>query len=207
MQCFIVGVSAPSGGGKTTVVQRLQQQHPNSIALYFDEYDSIPEGANIHPQSLQQWVKDGGDYNAWQMPGLLRDLQRVKQGQTLQSQCDGTLITAQPLVFLDIAFGRAHAALRPYLDFMVYIDTPLDVAMARRIRRDGLEKNQYSAEEALQNIQAMTAAYLDWAREAYLALDRQVKPQCDLVLDGCQSVDSLAQHVLAAIKERLPQPW
>jgi hypothetical protein len=45
----------------------------------------------------------------------------------------------------------------------------------------------------------MTANYLTWAREAYLDQERQVKPFCDLVVDGCLPVDELAQQILAAI--------
>jgi uridine kinase len=204
MQCFIVGVSSPSGGGKTTVIQQLTAVEPNTVALYFDEYDNRAVGANVHPQDLQQWLTDGADYNAWQTPGLLQDLKQLKQGQPIISPVDGTPIAPQPLVFLDAALGRANAALRPYLDFMVYIDTPLDIAMARRLQRDYFGNNQCSMQAALQEIHAMTTAYLAWARAAYLALDRQVKPQCDLVLDGCLPIDVLAGQILAAVQDRFP---
>jgi hypothetical protein len=33
----------------------------------------------------------------------------------------------------------------------------------------------------------------------YLDQDRQVKPRCDLVVDGCLPVDALAQQILAAL--------
>jgi hypothetical protein len=33
----------------------------------------------------------------------------------------------------------------------------------------------------------------------YLDQDRQVKPLCNLVLDGCLPVDVLAQQILAAL--------
>jgi thymidylate kinase len=82
---------------------------------------------------------------------------------------------------------------------MVYIDTPLDVAMARRIQRDYFGDNPLDAQSTLDAINAMTANYLTWAREAYLDQARQVKPLCDLVVDGCLPVDELAQQILAAI--------
>lgn len=74
--------------------------------------------------------------------------------------------------------------------------------MARRIQQDYFDNNQCNAQEALQALQAMTTTYLDWAREAYLELDRQVKPQSDLVVDGRLPVDTLAPLILAAIEER-----
>lgn len=204
MQGFVVGLSSPSGGGKTTIVQRLAAAAPNAVALYFDAYDALTEGANIHPPDLQQWLAADADYNAWQMPRLLQDVKQLKQGQPISSPVDGTPILPQPLLLLDVAFGRAHAGLRPYLDFMVYIDTPLDIALARRLQRDYLDRNWVEPQTALAELRAMTTAYLTWARAAYVALERQVKPQCDLVVDGCLAVDLLVAQILAAIKMRWP---
>ncbi|MEM7127198.1 MAG: hypothetical protein AAF702_12775 [Chloroflexota bacterium] len=203
--CFITCLSAPSGGGKTVVVQKLAQMASTSIALYFDEYDDLAEGANVHPESLRQRILDGADYNAWQMPGLIRDLERLRQGQAIQSVANGNILAPQPLVFLDAAIGRANDRLRPYIDLMVYIDTPLDIAMARRIQRDYFGRKQdevkrMDAGETLAQIDGMTTAYLDWAREAYLALANQVKPLSDLIIDGSLPVVEVAQQVITHLK-------
>ncbi|MEZ4869602.1 MAG: hypothetical protein R3C14_50220 [Caldilineaceae bacterium] len=200
--CFITCISSPSGGGKTAVVQRLAQMNLNAVALYFDEYDDIAGGANVHPPSLRQRVLDGLDYNAWQMPGLLRDLACLRQGQVIYAPTDGKVIAPQPLVFLDVAMGRAHTALRPYIDLMVFIDTPLDIAMARRIQRDYFGSNQGDPQATLHQIDAMTMAYLTWARAAYLDLGRQVKPLSDLIVDGALPIDTLAEQIMAAIGQR-----
>lgn len=204
MDCFVVGLSSPSGGGKTTLVRRLAAIASNAVIISFDEYDDFGEGANVHPPDLQEWLAAGADYNAWQMPRLLHDIKQLKQGKSIFSPIDGAPIWPQPLLLLDIAFGRAHAELSAYLDFMVYIDTPLDVALARRLQRDYFTRNDVDPQMALQEIHAMTATYLSWARAAYLEMDRQVKPQCDLVVDGCLPVDVLTGQILGAVKERFP---
>lgn len=203
--CFITCVSAVSGGGKTAVVKQLTKMVPNSVAIYFDEYDDLTEGANTHPESLRQRILDGADYNAWQMPGLLRDLAKLKQEESIHSVVDGSLLSPQPFIFLDAAFGRANDSLRPLINYMVYIDTPLDIAMARRIQRDCFgpkrrDVEESGAKQALAQIDGMTSSYLDWAREAYLAMDRQVKPLSDLVLDGSLPVAELSQRIVECIK-------
>ena len=202
MPATIVCISAPSGGGKTTIVQQLIQRVPNAVALYFDDYDERVEGANLHPVDLQQWLAAGADYNAWQMPGLLRDLQQLKTGQSLSPQ-SGASPPAPALVWLDAAMGRANVTLRPYIDFMVFIDTPLDVAMARRIQRDYADHTYETASTQLAQLHAMTSAYLTWARAAYLELSRQVKPRSDLVLDGCLAVDVLSTCIVDAVQQHL----
>ena len=80
-----------------------------------------------------------------------------------------------------------------------YIDTPLDIAMARRIQRDYFGSDQLDEREALGQIEAMSESYLEWAREAYLDLERQVKPLSDLVLDGSLPVGELAQQIMAPL--------
>lgn len=203
MNCFVVGISAPSGGGKTALVQHLAQAVTQAVALSFDEYDEVTEGANLHPENLQQWLRDGADYNAWQMPGLIRDLAKLKQGQPIRSPIAGAWLTPQPLIFLDAPFGYANAQLRPYLDYVVYVDTPLDIAMARRIERDYSQQAQPNAEVARQQIQKMVSTYLVWARQAYLAQDRQVKPHCDLVLDGMLAINVLVEQILVSVEARI----
>ena len=39
-------------------------------------------------------------------------------------------------IILDYSLGKKQKQIGPYLDYSIYIDTQLDVAMARRIIRD-----------------------------------------------------------------------
>jgi uridine kinase len=75
-QPIVIGISGPSGGGKTTVTAHLVARLP-AVLISFDDYDHL----TIHPASYQQWLAAGADYNAWQTPQLTADLQRLKTGQ------------------------------------------------------------------------------------------------------------------------------
>ena len=48
--------------------------------------------------------------------------------------------------------GRAHSDSGQFIDLMVFIDTPLDIAMARRILRDIEPAARSTAEEALKHV-------------------------------------------------------
>ena len=63
------------------------------------------------------------DYDEWNLAPLIRDLE--------------ALIT-DPLdyVVLGFPFAYKHSKTSELVDFAVYIDTPLDIAMARRVIRD-----------------------------------------------------------------------
>lgn len=39
-------------------------------------------------------------------------------------------------ILLDYPFAKMHSGMQEYIDYTIFIDTPLDIAMARRILRD-----------------------------------------------------------------------
>jgi len=90
------------------------------------------------------------------------------------------------------------------IDFMVYIDTPLDIAMARRLLRTLDGQTPETINERLNELKSELRAYLKGGRAAYLEMDKQIKPACDLVLDGRLPVEALAQQVVMAIRQHFP---
>lgn len=189
-RAFVVGISAVSGGGKTAVAKKLSELLPDSFYLCFDDYDDT----SIHPENLQKWFADGADYNAWETPVLISDLERLITGRHVESPVK--------FVVFDAPLGRAHFATGRFIDFMVFIDTPLDVAMARRLLRDLPGHGEQGPEDTMTTIKAGVSSYLNGGRPLYLAFGEQIRGQCDLVLDGCLKVEELASAIRARI---LPQ--
>ena len=94
-------------------------------------------------------------------------------------------------VIFDYPFGRLHSAFKDVIDLAVYVDAPLDVAMARRLLRDmpsDAGESQVWIKEELRN-------YLSVGRKAYLEMDKQVKPSCDLLVDGTKPIDELVSSI------------
>jgi uridine kinase len=195
---FVTGISAPSGGGKTTITKRVSDLLPGSVSLFFDDYD----GDTIHPLSFQQWLRDGADYNAWRALRLEADLRSLRTGRSIIHPLTGSTISSRGHVVFDNPLGYAHAGLAKLIDFMVFIDTPLDIAMARRLLRDFPDKSEEPIADVANNLRVEMATYLDHGRAAYLEMDRQVKPTCDLILDGSLSADDLAHRVVEEVTVR-----
>ena len=120
MKPFIFSINATAGGGKTTTTRELQKQLPNAKAIYFDDrnYDT-DSGIN----DVGKWIDAGADVNLWDLQRLADDIERLKQ-ENLK------------FIILDYPFGYGHNLIGPYLNYSIYIDTPLDIALARRILRD-----------------------------------------------------------------------
>ena len=117
---FVFSVNATAGGGKTTTTRELQKQLPNARALYFDDRDyDVDSGIN----DIDKWVEDGSDVNLWDLERLAKDI-------------DELIAKNLDFIVLDYPFGYRHNLIGNYLDYSVFIDTPLDITLARRIVRD-----------------------------------------------------------------------
>ena len=191
---FVTGISSVSGGGKTSVSRRLADLLDDSVILCFDDYDNT----NIHPENLPVWLIKGGDYNAWRTPVLTKDLQALTTGEPIKSPIDGSEILPAEHIIFDAPLGRAHSDTGRFIDFLVFIDTPLDVAMARRLLRD-FANTEAHADTAMRSMEVELRSYLNEARQVYLEFQDRIKLQSDLVLDGCLSPDELAGEIRARV--------
>ena len=195
---FVTGISSPSGGGKTAVAMRVSELLPDAVTIFFDDY----EPDTVHPASFRRWLEECANYNDWKSPKLKDDLTKLKAGQSIVSPVDGRTINPRKYVIFDSPLGYAHAETGGLIDLMVFIDTPLDVAMARRLLRDYSSTSVDNSSTSIGRLTAELIAYLDYGRQAYLEMDGQIKPTCDLLLDGCSAVDDLAEEVVRAIRAR-----
>lgn len=195
---FIIGISSPSGGGKTTVAQRVSEILPGAVTIFFDDYDFD----TAHPESYRNWLKEGANYNDWKTPRLSDDLRKLKAGQPIVSPVDGLTVRPQRYVIFDAPLGYAHAETAIYIDLMVFLDTPLDIAMARRLLRNFSLISVDDFSSTIDSLKTEMTAYLDYGRQAYLETDRQIKPNCDLILDGRLSVDDLAKAIVVKIRKQ-----
>lgn len=171
---FVIAISAVSGGGKTTVAKALSEQLPNARALYFDELSLSG------PDDIPKWIHEGGDPHVWDLAPLVGALNELS--------------TESPdFIVLDYPFLYGHRQVSELIDQAVFIDTPLDIAMARRVIRDFAGR---SMEDVIRDMQH----YLSHARPAYLSMLNTVKPRADLVVDGSLP----PSEIVGMIMQRVP---
>ena len=169
---LIIAVSAVSGGGKTTVIKELNKQLPLSKAIYFDDYDF-----KECPQDFFEWVQRGSDYNEWNLRPLVNDIKPLLEQSNVN------------YILLDYPFAYKNNQVAPYIDYSIFIDTPLDVAIARRILRDLIKEPSESLRNDLN-------CYLSRGRIAYLEMLNSIKPNSDLIIDGALSIDKIVCNIL-----------
>ncbi len=172
----IIGISAVSGGGKTRLVNELASQIRGVATVSFDDFDDSTKP----PDDLRLWLTQGGDYNAWQTPELTRELQSLVSSNKSSGRRGGGYVV------FDAPLGRAHEETGRFIDHMVFVDTPLDVAMARRQLRDGFDQ---WGDQHLRH-------YLEWSRELFTHHVEQISTSADLIVDGLLPVETLATTVI-----------
>ncbi len=200
MEPFVIALSSYTGGGKTTLARSLASLL-NATLLTWDDYDEA--GFMTHPKDWRTWLADGADNNAWKVPQLAKDLAQLKQGQTIISPVDGSSLAPSKYLIFDAPLGYAHQETGQYIDFLVFIDTPLDVAMARRILRDYFAGGSTLTEEQIKMLKGDMESHLEFAREAYLNMDKTIKPFADLVLEGTLAVDVLSQKIIECVHAKV----
>lgn len=196
---FVIAISSYTGGGKTTLARRLAS-FLNATLILWDDYDEA--GFMTHPKDWRSWLKDGADNNAWKVPELARDLMQLKEDQAIVSPLDGLNIVPTKYVIFDAPLGYAHQETGQYIDVLVFVDTPLDVAMARRILRDYFAGQSTLTDEQVKMLKVDMESYLDFSRDAYLNMDKTIKPFADLIVDGLLPVAVLSEKIIEHLRIR-----
>ncbi len=100
-------------------------------------------------------------------------------------------------LILDYPFAYCHDTIKPYIDAAFFIDTPLDIALARRILRD---MRDASADEIRHDLEM----YLKYMRIAFVQMQKDILPSSDYVIDGTLSAEEIVNEIAAKMTEGGP---
>lgn len=176
----VISIAAVSGGGKTATTLELGNQLNKTKALYFDDYEFEQS-----PDDICDWVERGADCNEWNIIPMINDVELLLTDQSIH------------YIVLDYPFAYLHRGMRDYIDLAIYIDTPLDIAMARRILRD-------HGNGPIEDIRNDLTNYLLRARGAYINMEMTVKPSSDIVIEGTLPTGIIVERIIEIVKNRFP---
>lgn len=171
---YILSISSISGGGKTTITKGLCGKLKNSKALYFDEYEFLKE-----PKDICKWVEEGSNPNEWELSLLVEDIRKIKEEDV-------------DYIILDYPFAKQEYPLKEFINKAIFIETPLDIALARRIIRD------YSSDNSKEIIDDLKF-YLEKSRICFEGYKETAK-YSDLIIDGSLKVDEIIEIIIDNIK-------
>jgi uridine kinase len=171
---IILAISGASGSGKSLFTQNLQltlEKHEQDVLVlqedhYYKSQDHIPE---------EQRATTNYDHpDAFEHDLLSQHLQALCEGKSIEypSYCykthtrlkEGQKVKSAPIIIIEGIMLLTQIQLFDHFDFKVFVDTPLDVCLMRRMLRDTQERARSLASVATQYEKTVKPMYHKFIR-------------------------------------------
>ncbi|CAI5492452.1 unnamed protein product [Closterium sp. Naga37s-1] len=196
---FLIGVSGGTASGKTTVCEQIiQQLHDHRVVLVHQ--DSFYRGLT------EEELKHASDFNfdhpdAFDTDALLSTIVALKEGQSVEipvydfktHQRSTAVRKTNPadVIILEGILVFHEARVRRLMNMKVFVDTDADVRLARRIRRDTLERGR--------DVQGVIDQYARFVKPAFDDFVLPSKKFADIIIprggDNHVAVNLIVQHI------------
>jgi uridine kinase len=170
---LVVGIAGGTGSGKTTLAEKIVAALPPGQALLLQHDGYYRDRSHLSPGERAGINFD--EPAALDNDLLMRDLDQLRAGQETDSplydfathtrRAESRRLRPCPIVVVEGILLFSVPELRDRFDLRLFVDTPDDVRLLRRIKRDLLERGR--------DIGSIEAQYLTSVRHMH---DRHVAP-------------------------------
>ncbi|MBM4211306.1 MAG: uridine kinase [Gammaproteobacteria bacterium] len=178
---LIIGIAGPSASGKTLFVSNL-------VSVLDQKPAVLHEDAYYHDQShLPEEVRRANNYDhpsAFEHSLLCQHIDDLIQKKAIRTPVYNftehtrseitKLVEPSPVIIIDGILLLADQQVAQKLDLAIFIDTPLDICLTRRILRDTKERGR--------NIEDILTQYTQTVRPMYYKYVEPSKRIADLVV-------------------------
>jgi len=163
----VVAISGASGAGKTTIVKQLADEFNCPFLLFDDHTDK-----DTYPQNMKDWLKSGANVSIIKTPKFVSALQGLISKNSSR------------FIFIEEPFGKERDVMSSLVDYVVLLDQPLELCLARIIKRHTDHLNS----DSLHSISNYLDKYVDHFRDIYISAANQVRNNCDLTIQEVVSI-------------------
>ncbi|CAN1321679.1 Uridine/cytidine kinase UKL1, chloroplastic [Linum perenne] len=197
---FVIGVSGGTASGKTTVCDMIiQQLHDHRVVLV--NQDSFYRG--LTPEELERVHEYNFDHpDAFDTEQLLDCVETLKRGLPYQvpiydfkthQRCSDSFrqVNASDVIILEGILVFHDQRVRNLMNMKIFVDTDADVRLARRIRRDTVERGR--------DINSVLEQYAKFVKPAFDDFVLPSKKYADVIIprggDNHVAIDLIVQHI------------
>jgi uridine kinase len=194
---IVLGIAGPSGSGKSTLVRK--------IITFFDGSD------NMHYDDYQP------NYDR-----LTNDLEDLRNGKTITYPINNRQIHPKKFIVIEEPTGRQRQGMDNKIDYLVYINVPLEISFARVLLRSIEQSTDQTINSFYETIgPQFTPRFSEkptklmhiqhWQLSMYIKEHRQIYLRdhnfhlndADLVIDGMKDPNELADDIKEKFTEWL----
>lgn len=215
---YLVAMAGGSGSGKSTLVEALTARLAPRVAVIHEDayYWPMSHYGDARTEAARAALAEQINYDdpaSKDGAALCADLQRLKAGEPVEipvydyARHDRSRETRRVEPARVILLEGIHALslphLAPLIDLSIYVDTPDDLRLARRIRRDVVERGR--------SVEGVLSQYLGTVRPAHYRHTFPAKFSAGLVIadEGLPAyghvrpTNAAVERMLAPILKRL----
>jgi len=204
---IIIGITGASASGKSllsqTIYQELQEDLDEDSICILSEDSYYNDQAHL---DMEERIKANYDHpNAFDHNLLVHHLNELKDGKSVEvpmydykihTRVEETItFNPRPVIILEGILLLVDKAIRKRLDTSVYMDTPLDICLIRRLTRD--------IEERERTMESVISQYRATVRPMFLEFVEPSKQFADIIVPrGGRNRDAI-DMIKARIKQMI----
>lgn len=183
MNCTIIGIAGGTASGKTTLARKLYEstKKVGSVSiLRFDDYYY-----KMDHLTYEERCKINYDHpDSFDVELLISHLHELKKGNPIDKPTydyvvhnrakETELIEPSNVIIVEGILIFAIPVLREMFDVKIFVDTPDDIRLLRRLKRD--------VEDRGRTIESVSAQYLETVRPMHEAFVEPSKKYADLII-------------------------
>jgi uridine kinase len=204
MDSVLIGIAGGTGSGKTTVAQKIFEALPPRQAVLIQQDSYYRDRSHLTP--AERALLNFDEPDALENDRLASDLRRLRAGQAVECpvydfathtrRAETRRVEPSPIVVVEGILLFAVEAVRELFDLRLFVDTPDDVRLLRRIKRDLLERQR--------DIAAVEAQYLSTVRAMHERHVAPTKGHAHLIIpeggENTQALDVIVGRLLHLLR-------
>ncbi len=199
LSCFVIGFSGIVSAGKTTLLKEVAKSIEDSVSMIWDDYDHL---VKLDFEDPIEWVADGCDTNKWKTVQFIEDLRSLKKGNPINHPITKEKINPAKYILVEDPTGRTRTEIAELIDYLIFIDLPHEISLARTYYRElNNEQKKRSDEEIVKVLRFYTQRYLDWFYSALKIIEKRIREDADLVVDGLITTSEQVEIVISKIRD------
>jgi hypothetical protein len=195
--CKVIAIAAPIGGGKSALTSSLAAalQTGKSGQIEILQFDDHEQATRQSVAELSAWLASGADFNQLKAPGFAEAIDAVQRRSDVS------------FLVLEMPLGRAWLPAAEKIDFLVWVEVPLDIALARRVKEIAgnlLQQDLPGSHRGLAWLEDYLAHYISTIHAVLEKQREVVKPAADMTVDGLNDIAGMVQQILGRLE---PEVW